>query len=224
MNIFKTIIILIIKSLKKVYGNQLYPRDIIDKYKNSNFVNTFSSFNYSPSVKYCKNFEENIKWLSEKKSLYIYILDQIPDSYKRDFFFWKDKNTELYLKQLLDILIDEYNLSKDDYLIFLISLKDKNINYIRGRKLKFNLNVKYEDRLYANVYPYFQNESDYEKGICYFFNLIYEKAHSSDVFLILFFYFILWILIFIGVIAWSYMKKIKNNNNQNNHIQMNLLN
>ena len=72
MKTFNTILILIIYSLISDFRSQLSPRDVIDKYKDNKFVNTYSSFKYSHSVEHCENFEDNLNWLSENKSLYIY--------------------------------------------------------------------------------------------------------------------------------------------------------
>lgn len=219
---FKMLIMTIIIIEFSHFNSQWTPKALINHFNDSKFVNTYPKMKFAPNIEYCDKFEGYLKWMGEDKNLFVYIIDEMPNSYEQNFFFWKEKNAEQFLRGILKILNSRYGVSINNSLLILIAIKDKRLFYIKGKEVNLFINLKNPDYLYKKVFQYFDKEEDYEKGICYFFDMVYTEAHQSSFIIILF--LILWLGSVIGLITFILYKKRRYNNSPNNYLVMNLRN
>ncbi len=106
---------------------------LTEKFGNKNFVDTNNYLDLPNQVKESIQISSQIKTLEEMGyKINIYIIDFIPEQYSDEYMFKKYKNTEAYLKDLIQLLHEKYNQDKSKTIVAVFAL------FLQKKKTSFS--------------------------------------------------------------------------------------
>lgn len=132
-----------LKTVSSIKNNteEWFPSKLIEKFQNKTLVDTNNHLDISKyKIEYSQfnNHLNNLEDFGYKVN--IYVVDFIPEIYSYKFLFYKSKNTEKFLMEIMEILHEQYNQEKEISIIAVFAVNEKILDFYKEENFLLGTN------------------------------------------------------------------------------------